>query len=237
MDLEIHFIMVEPAIPENIGAAARAIKTMGFMALRLVAPAAHLDVRARTLAHGSADILENAEIFETLEEALNDLDYIIGTSAKRKSAHHDYHAAADLPAIIREKGAAIRRVGLLFGKEESGLSNAQLGLCDIVSYISLHQPYPSLNLSQAIMVYAYILSSLHHLPPKKLDETSTNLSYRALKEKTTTILKNMGVSENITLHNRIMERLALLNADDINLVHSIANAYTDKLKKGFPDKD
>ncbi len=75
MTLKISFILVEPAVPANVGAAARAIKTMGFDDLRLVKPCDHLSMEARMLAHASNEILENAKIFSTLKEALADIDF------------------------------------------------------------------------------------------------------------------------------------------------------------------
>jgi len=71
--MKVHFILVEPAVPENIGAAARALKTMQFSSLRLVNPCDHLHVKARMLAHGAQDVLENAKIFYSLEAALEDV--------------------------------------------------------------------------------------------------------------------------------------------------------------------
>ncbi|MGE0087944.1 MAG: TrmH family RNA methyltransferase [Bacteroidales bacterium] len=82
--IDIHFILVEPAVSENIGAAARALKTMGFSSLRLVKPANHLADEARWLAHASNDILENAHVFPSLKEAVKDMDWIIGTTAKKR---------------------------------------------------------------------------------------------------------------------------------------------------------
>ena len=81
----IHFILVEPGLPENVGAAARALKTMGFHSLRLVNPCDHLQDRARWVAHGSTDILENARVFTSLEDAVADVDMIVGTSAKSRT--------------------------------------------------------------------------------------------------------------------------------------------------------
>lgn len=82
--MQIHFILVEPAVPENVGAAARAMKTMGFTSLRLVNTKAHLAEEASWLAHASNEILENAQEFKTLQEAIHDIDWIIGTSAKKE---------------------------------------------------------------------------------------------------------------------------------------------------------
>ena len=79
--MEIHFILYKPAVPGNVGAAARAIKTMGFKHLRLINPCNHLGDEALMLAHGSHDILHSAALFEDFESAKADLDLVICTTA------------------------------------------------------------------------------------------------------------------------------------------------------------
>ena len=79
---DIIFILVRPAVPENVGAAARALKTMGFSRLRIVGSDAHREKPARILAHASNDILENAQAFPDLQSALADIDFVIGTFGK-----------------------------------------------------------------------------------------------------------------------------------------------------------
>jgi tRNA/rRNA methyltransferase len=162
---------------------------------------------------------------------MSGIDLVIGTSAKRKSAHHDYHPASELPGIIEAKGNAIKRIALVFGREESGLSNNQLRLCDLVSYLPMKQPFPSLNLSQAVMLYAYILNEPESVEQQngatQMQQDSYERSFASLKKKTSHLMEVMGLSNNINLSNRIMERLALLGEDDINLAHSLINAWLD----------
>jgi len=87
--MDISFILVRPAVPENIGAAARAIKTMGFSKLILVDTSAHLCPKAQRLAHSSQDILEQASYFNEFADAILGFDLIIGTSAKKRSVRQD----------------------------------------------------------------------------------------------------------------------------------------------------
>ncbi len=82
--MKICIILNHPTTPENIGAAARALKTMGFSDLRLVDPCDHLSDRAHWLAHGSEDILESAQVFNSITAAISDIDFLIGTSAKKR---------------------------------------------------------------------------------------------------------------------------------------------------------
>ncbi|MCK5368925.1 MAG: hypothetical protein KAQ62_10245, partial [Cyclobacteriaceae bacterium] len=124
--MEISFVLVEPAVPENIGAAARALKTMGFSDLRLVNPTDHLADPAKWLAHGSQDILENATIYRDFQDAIKDLDFLIGTTAKKRSVKEDYFNPDEAKKIIEDKSDILSKVGIIFGREESGLKNEEL---------------------------------------------------------------------------------------------------------------
>lgn len=157
---DICFILYKPAVPGNIGASARAMKTMGFTELRLIDPADHLCDEARMMAHGSTDILENAKTYSTFAEAVDDLDFLTATTAKTRSAKVDYIPSTGLPAFIREKLPVTQRIGILFGTEESGLPNELLLQANVGITIPMSASYPSLNLSQAVMVVAYELSGL-----------------------------------------------------------------------------
>ena len=174
--MDIRFVLVAPAVAGNVGASARALKTMGFRGLRLVGSELHRQEEALWTAHGSRDILENAEVFASLREALADRDFVIATTARRRGLRHEYHPAGTLEEMIRRKGGAALRPALVFGPEESGLSNADLQLCDCLSSIPLAAPQPSLNLSQAVMLYAYLLSPLAPYPGR---EPGTQLPARA----------------------------------------------------------
>ncbi len=226
--MEIHFILIEPAVPENIGASARAINTMGFKSLRLVNPVNFPNEKANWLAHGSVDILNKALLFTSLEEASKDLDFIIGTSAKKRSVKYDYYPASKLLEIIQNKGSAIRNLGIVFGREESGLTNSELGSCDLVSYIPLASPYPSLNLSQAVMLFAYHLSQVGE--SVNVHNPKTNIpSYSLLKTRIEEILQSTEMDPTSAKYNRIFERLSILGEKDIKLLHSIAIELIKKL--------
>lgn len=226
--MEIHFILIEPAVPENIGASARAINTMGFKSLRLVNPVNFPNEKANWLAHGSVEILNKALLFKTLEEASHDLDFIIGTSAKKRSVKYDYYPASTLKEIIQNKGSAIQNLGIVFGREESGLTNSELGSCDLVSYIPLASPYPSLNLSQAVMLFAYHLSQVGESVNVHNPKTSIP-SYSLLKTRIEEILQSTEMDPKSAKYNRIFERLSILGEKDIKLLHSIAIELIKKL--------
>ena len=232
--MQIHFILVEPKVPENIGAAARAIKTMGFSSLRLVNPFDNLHERAQWLAHASIDILEKATIFSSLQEAITDVDYIIGTTAKRRSVKHDYHHCNELTSIINAKSKSIDQVAIVFGREESGLTNDELKLCDILSTVPMRKKYPSLNLAQAVMIYTYSLSDLAFTTKKRNEKVPEISKYSIMKEELVKILVQTGLSPYRNLYNRILERAALLNDTDLNLFLSLVrrlNNDTQNIKR------
>ena len=220
--MNIIFILVEPAVAGNIGSAARAIKTMGFSELRLVNPCDYLSLDARKMAHASGEILENAEVYYGLQEALANIDFSIATTAKQRDARLEFHSNTDIPEILRAKGNTIKNTALVFGREESGLSNDDIRLCDMASTIPLVQTYPSLNLGQAVMLYAYTLSS--SFPERENGSEIKNINpneFRAMMDKTKEFLEKIELERNPALYNRVLERIALLNEDDIHLLLSI----------------
>jgi len=235
--MEIFFILVEPAVPENIGASARAIKTMSFNNLRLVNPCDYLSVEARKLAHGAGDILTSAMVFSSLGEAMSDLDFVIGTSAKGRRVKHDHHPVDQLSDLIARKGRSIRRIGIVFGREESGLSNEEIHLCDIICYIPMAGRYPSLNLSQAVMIVAYELSAINIGKQKKVVIKPDNLTLKAARVQIEEILSSVGVANNKTLYNRIIERIHNVGEHDLHLLYSVCKYIrTNKEKKQKEEK-
>jgi len=228
--MQIHFILVEPAVPENVGAAARAIKTMGFSSLRLVNTKAHQDEKASWLAHASNEILETAQLYNTLEEATKDIDWIIGTSAKKRRVNEDYYPSHEINNLIKAKANSIQNLAIIFGREESGLRNDELKLCDIITSIPMKTTYPSLNLAQSVMIYAYTVSQLDW-QEKNPDQQANRDELTFLKTKTKNILNQIGFKEETSIYNRIMERLMILGETDIHLLLSIEHKILAVLDK------
>ncbi len=227
--IKIIFVVVGVYREENIGAVARAMKTMGIENLRLVNPKCnHTCSKALTTAHGSRDILKKAPVFYNFEESIKDLDLIIGTTAKKRSVHEDYHWVEDLPSIILNKKDSIKNVGIIFGREESGLTNHELSMCHLVSTIPMHSKYPSLNLGQAAMVYATYLSKITLNCKKYSGKKIQDVELPVVREKAGQILKDVGVDPKGIIYPRLMERLMLLKKDDINLFHTFCKHYLKK---------
>ncbi|MFN8239473.1 MAG: tRNA/rRNA methyltransferase [Bacteroidales bacterium] len=225
--MKIRFILVEPKVPENIGASARAIKTMGFDELVLVRPLGLDDEKARRLAHGSTDILERALVFDDLAKALEGSDISVATTAKYRSVSQDYVPSGQLGAFISGKTTTTSVVSIVFGREESGLTNEEIRQCDITSSVAMALSYPSLNLSQAVMIYAYELASFEHLKAGQTVELPEE-SLKNLKLKANLLLDLIGIRPADNRRGRIMERLSLARGTDLNLLHTVINLILER---------
>ena len=223
--MDIIFILNKTAVPENIGASARAIKTMGFQDLYLINPQCnHLDKKAKYLAHASHDILEKAKVYPDFQTVRGEIDFLIATTANNKrSANQDFYLTKEIYSIVEEKKQSTQKIGILFGSEESGLSNQEIQSCDITTSIPLKASYPSLNLSQAVMIFAYELSSLQKNNQESNYEKADSKLYSTLKNQLIVLLKEYEVDKSQALYHRILERIALLNKIDSKLFLSVIN--------------
>jgi tRNA/rRNA methyltransferase len=136
------FVLVSPKASGNVGAAARALKNMGFADLRLVAPRDYDPRAAAAMAVHAGDVLERARIYPDLIAALGDRTLSVGTTARS--------------GPYRSEGLA-NRVAMVFGPEDFGLSNVEIAQCQRLITIPTAAAYPSLNLAQAVIVVAYEL--------------------------------------------------------------------------------
>ncbi|MCK4746755.1 MAG: hypothetical protein KAT15_06970, partial [Bacteroidales bacterium] len=204
-----------------VGASARAIKTMGFEHLRLIDPCDHLGEEALMLAHGSHNILEKAVVFDTFEEATSDLDLVVCTTAKGRTAKQDYHSSRDILKILENKKMHLEHVGILFGTEESGLPNRLVLQSDLAMSIPMADTYPSLNLSQAVMVAAYELAPLNPLEKPGQVSSKSGEGWGELKSQSRKLIAEAGIPEGSPLFHRIMERMATVGANDIPLFLSV----------------
>lgn len=227
---DIIFILYKPAVPGNIGASARAMNTMGFMHLRLIDPANHLADEALMMAHGSKDILEKAQVFHSFEEAVKDIDFVIASTAKNRSAKEDYIDSRELKSMIAKKSDIIGKVGVLFGTEESGLPNQLILQSNIAVTIPMNDPYPSLNLSQAVMIMAYELSQLS-LPIDRVKKEEMSIEgWKQLDHRVKNILSAADIRPQNPMYNRILERVSFLQSGDAGLLHSVTSRLEKKFK-------
>lgn len=156
MQDKLRIVLVGTSHPGNIGAAARAMKTMGLHRLVLVAPQAFPHREASAMAAGADDVLEAAQVCADLDEALVDCRTVLGCTARKRGValpeHHPREAAAQLLAAT-----ALGPVALLFGRERTGLTNEELHRCHGAIHIPADPEFSSLNLAAAVQVMSYEL--------------------------------------------------------------------------------
>jgi TrmH family RNA methyltransferase len=153
----IYFVLVEPREPGNIGASARAIKNMGFRNLCLVKPPSGMSEEGRWFARNAHDVLDSAEIHDSVEDAIRDKAIVVGTTRRTGKRRGVIFPVGKGLARVRDM-AGNNKVAVLFGREARGLYNDEVEECGFMIRIPSSDLQPSLNLSQAVLIVAYELS-------------------------------------------------------------------------------
>lgn len=151
----VRIVLVEPEHPGNIGATARAMKTMGVKSLHLVNPARFPDPQADWRAAGALDIVAEAVIHDELDDALIDCGYIVGTTARDRHVPWPTLTAEEFGAKVRKGFGTDLPLAILFGRETNGLTNQELLRCNSHVRIPSNPEYGSLNLAMAVQIVTY----------------------------------------------------------------------------------
>ncbi len=149
-------ILVEPQSPGNIGMVCRAMKNMGLSELRLVKGCRHDHPEARKFAVSARDVLEKAQQYDTLNDALSDCEISVATTRRHGKYRQEVSTPEEIVAKL-ESHPAVKRTALVFGREDSGLTNEELVQCTWLATIPSADEYGSLNLAQAVLVFCYEL--------------------------------------------------------------------------------
>lgn len=150
------FVLVEPQLGENIGAAARAMLNFGVSALRLVAPRdGWPNPAAAAMASGAGIVIDGARVFESLDEALADCQFVLATTARAREMLLPVLDPAAAAAALKRHVERGERCAVLFGRERSGLTNDEAARADALISIPVNPAFASLNLGQAALIVAY----------------------------------------------------------------------------------
>jgi len=150
----IRIVLVEPSHPGNIGAAARAMKNMCLQQLYLVSPAQYPHDDATARAAGADDVLQQAVVVDSLEQAIGDCHLVMGASARLRTLAWPQYSPAEAANVLASR-CQQGHVALVFGRERTGLSNDELQLCHYLVNIPSNEQFSSLNLAAAVQVLAY----------------------------------------------------------------------------------
>lgn len=172
-------ILVNPQLGENIGSAARSMLNFGLTDLRLVAPRdGWPNPAAVTLAAGALSVIDSARLFETTEEAVADLNYVLSATARRRDIELPVVGVDGIGAKLRTMENESVRTGILFGPEKSGLTNSDVALSDAILTYPVNPAFQSLNLAMAVNVFAFLYAAGEGVP----DTFETELSDTAPRE-------------------------------------------------------
>jgi TrmH family RNA methyltransferase len=162
---EFKIIFVGPEYPINLGYCARVLANFGYGEMHLVKPKARIDKTAVMHAKHAGDLLKNAKVYASLEEATRDCDFVVGTSGIIKRGKKTFRNPLNIEQFVKRVKRTKKRFGILFGREGTGLSIEEIGKCDLLVSIPADKRYPVLNISHALAIVLYSVSgtSGHHL--------------------------------------------------------------------------
>ncbi len=225
----VRFVLIEPRYAGNVGAAARALKNLGYSRLVLVNPAFDLrDRQAWTMAVEARDILQRAQIAQTLDEALTGAQSVVGATARR-GRYRRPHWRLDALAPEMARMAAGGELAVIFGREDRGVVDTDLDRCTHLIYLPASERYTSFNLAQAVLLVGYELRLARIAPAERRDwepageHGEREAMFRHLQE----ALLAIGFISDDTMET-IMRRLrrmlgrAEMTADEIKLLRGLA---------------
>ncbi len=246
----LRFILVEPSHPGNVGAAARAIKTMGFHRLILVRPRFETVLshpEALAFASGAHDILETAKVVDSIDVALENCQFAAAMSARLREFSPPVLTPRQFAETILPN--THRHCAIILGNERYGLPNEVIKQCQALIHIPANPAYSSLNLAQAIQVLAYeCRMALHaHTPPKKQDHAIGFQGEPASVEQINSMFHHLETALiaigflNPDHPKKLMPRLrrlfsrTQLETEEINILRGIAR-HIEKKTTSKPDR-
>lgn len=229
----IRIVLSRPSHPGNIGATARAMKTMGLNKLYLVKPRKFPHADAHAMSAGCPDVLDSAQVCDTLPQALQGCGLVIGMTARRREISHPVVFPREAAQLVLESE---QQVALVFGNETSGMSNEELILCQRLAHIPANPEYSSLNLAAAVQIMTYELRMAAETPliaagkPQKMATHDEIEGFYAHLQQTLIEIEFL----NPAMPGRLMSRLRRLftragfQQEEINILRGILKAVNEK---------
>ncbi len=236
----IRIVLIHTSHPGNIGSAARAMKTMGLSQLFLVKPKSFPDEQAITMSSSAADILDQAIVVDTLKEAIADCQFIVGTSARHERSLSWQTSAPRSCAKNLTEQAQTGQVAIVFGRENSGMTNDELALCHQLVHIPTNPDYSSLNIASAVQILAYECRvaqlSQGEFEKQKLDKKDTLATAKEVESYYQHLEKAMIDADFLDPKNprHLMKRMRRLfgrthlSRSEINILRGMLSAFSRK---------
>jgi len=235
---DINIVLHHTSHPGNIGAAARAMKNMGFHSLRLVNPKCYPSEEAISRASGAEDVLEEVIVYSDINLAIADSELVVGASARNRDI--------DLPEITPAEFALItlqypeKKVACVFGNEQAGLTNEELSLCHSQVVIPTSEKYSSLNLAMAVQIICYevmlvsVANKKGHLKKIKQHDSAAPLE---IIDKLNNYIEELAYSskfihpvhpKKIKLRIRRMINRMRLSSNEVNMIWGFLKSVENK---------
>ncbi len=195
----VSIVLVEPIRAGNVGSVARVMDNTGIKKLVLVNPVEYRNDEGFSMACNSGRILLDAKVFETVEDAVKDAQVVIGATRRAGKIRTPHYRLADITPRILDI-ARENSVSILFGREDHGLYNEEVELCDMVFEIPTHDNCPSLNLSQAVFAFAHSLYTGQLEPGDEPMVLAEKLEVERMYEHLTSALAKLGYMEEGSEH-------------------------------------
>jgi TrmH family RNA methyltransferase len=213
----IFFVLIEPKEPGNVGASARAIKNMGFINLCLVKPQYEMTEEGRWFARNAHDVLDSAQIYGTLADAIRDKAIVVGTTRRIGKKRGLIFPVEQGVRTIFERASQNDTIAILFGRESKGLLNEEVAECGFLLTIPCSKIQPSLNLSHAVLITSYELSKAEFVSQSPVSLAGSSLSQTS----------SMGLVPHEALSNlyekisSILQRIEYIPTGDRNIEKKI----------------
>ena len=221
-----HFVVVmsHTTHPGNIGAAARAMKSMGLSELRLVQTVSHQDPVAYHRSSGAEDLLYNAQCYDSLASALSDCHYAIATSGRhRASSNPQCICARKLPSHLSTL-ASPSRIALVFGNEQNGLDNQDIQQCHLQVAVPTNPDFKSLNVAACVQLICFLCSEYHTSDIK--NSTENRATHEQINALVNTLSQHVFEHEtDKSLHDinklRQLSYRYQLSSDEVDFIHGV----------------
>ena len=237
MSSNINIVLVNTSHPGNIGSTARAMKTMGLNQLTLVSPKDFPSIIANAKAVGCTDILDNAKVTSLLSDAVCNSKLIVGFSARSRKSNIPSLSIDNLNKLLSHYDD---EVSIVFGNEQSGLSNEDLRLCNYIVAIPTDKAYSSLNLAFAVQIFSYEFFKFRKSESKTVTKIDTDIAKQSTKnhliEVFLSIMRDLNIitdqnKRSLTQNIYIIFNKLNINDNEANLFLGVLNSVKKALKK------